>query len=109
MQYQTEREFQAAVEEYAEAKGWFVWHDYDPRRNKAGWPDLFLWRKGHIIFAELKREGGKPTEIQDTMAQRLMFSEIRCRNNGLSGDSVPIVRYFLWQPSDWDTIESVLD
>lgn len=46
--------FQATVEQLAGWHGWVSWHDFDPRRNKAGWPDLFLCRPPQIIVAECK-------------------------------------------------------
>jgi hypothetical protein len=101
----TEANFQAAVIELAEACGWWVWKDYDPRRNQAGWPDLFLWRNGYILFAELKREKGKRTPLQDEMAQKLMLTEARSIPGA---DLIPLVRYYLWRPSDWDEIEEIL-
>jgi hypothetical protein len=51
--YQTEREFQRQVEDYASLMGWYAWHDNLPMRSKAGFPDcLFLAERA--VWAELK-------------------------------------------------------
>ena len=47
-------EFQATIEQLAAWHGWAAWHDYDPRKNKAGWPDLFLCRPPRIMVVECK-------------------------------------------------------
>lgn len=58
--YQTEREFQAQVEELAGYLGWYCWHVNLPMRSKAGFPDLLLIRE-RVVWAELKvhRKGGR--------------------------------------------------
>ena len=62
---QTEAQFQAVVIEYAELHGWRVYHTHDSRRSQAGFPDLTMVRaEPRLIFAELKSEGGKPTDEQ---------------------------------------------
>lgn len=58
--------FQAFVIETAERFGWAWFHDQDPRRNNAGFPDLVLGRPGPrgLIVAELKSERGRVTAAQ---------------------------------------------
>lgn len=52
----SEAEFQRQVVELAERLGWAVWHDNDPRRNAAGFPDLLLVRE-RVVWMEVKRDG----------------------------------------------------
>ena len=59
-----EANFQATVIELAELHGWRVYHTHDSRRSQPGFPDLTLVRRYRLIFAELKREGGKLTAEQ---------------------------------------------
>ena len=54
-----EAEFQTAVVELARWTGWLVFHDYDSRRNTAGFPDLVLVHPQRgVLFCELKTEKG---------------------------------------------------
>jgi hypothetical protein len=82
-----------------------------------GWPDLFLARaRGkdrRIIFAELKREGGKLSLEQEHVRDLLLEVGLSA---GLSGAVIrpdfrtayPQVDYYLWRPSDFDAIAEVL-
>lgn len=55
----SEEMFQAQVEKLAEGYGWYVFHDRDSRKNKAGFPDVFCAHPEHgIIHIELKTEDG---------------------------------------------------
>jgi hypothetical protein len=49
-----EAELQALIVEVAELNGWLVFHDNDPRRNVAGWPDLVCVKPPRVLFLELK-------------------------------------------------------
>ena len=64
---QTEAQFQAAVIQYAELKGWMVYHTHDSRGSRPGFPDLTMVRDGVLIFAELKSERGRLTRRADHM------------------------------------------
>lgn len=96
---QTEKQFQAAVVEYAELNGWFVYHTYDSRRSNPGFPDLTLVRDDRLIFAELKTERGRLTHAQMDWIGRLERVE-----------AVPssCVAVYVWKPSDWGWIEGLL-
>jgi hypothetical protein len=63
---QTEAGFLAAVRALAKLKGYRTYHTHDSRRSEAGFPDLVLVKRPRVIFAELKRDGKKPTAIQQT-------------------------------------------
>lgn len=57
----TEAQFQAAVVDLAQYRGWRVMHIHDSRRGiGAGYPDLTLLHKstGRLLFAELKSARG---------------------------------------------------
>ena len=100
-----EADFQAAVIELAEMQGWRVYHTHDSRRSPPGFPDLTMVRRQRLIFAELKREDGNPTDEQTAWLIDL----------GIVSDSThalilgpPVVEVFLWRPSDWPEIEKAL-
>lgn len=89
-----ESEFQAAVIEWAQMRGWRVFHDYDSRRNASGFPDLCMSRDGRVIFAELKTARGVVrTEQRDWLT---------------SLGSCAGVEVYLWRPSSWGQIERAL-
>lgn len=68
---ESEADFQANVIKIAEANGWAVWHDNDPRRNTAGLPDLILIRGAVLLWLELKTEKGKESGAQKAFIKRL--------------------------------------
>lgn len=102
----SERDFQRQVTELAELRGW-EWFHVRPGRTKdswrtptsgtmaAGWPDLVLVRArdGQVIYAELKQEQGKMTDRQLAVLGTLE----------LAG-----ARVYVWRPSNFNDIESVL-
>ena len=90
---QTEREFQNAVTDYATLRGYLVYHTYRSTRSIPGYPDLTIVGNGKVLFAELKREGGKATEAQTVWLDAI-------NDNG--GQA------YLWMPSMWDEIEQIL-
>lgn len=61
----TEKQWQKQVEEWARRGGWRVFHVYDMVRSAGGWPDLVLVKPGRrVIYAELKKYGGRVTDQQ---------------------------------------------
>ena len=90
----TEAELLEQVKTVALTYGWRLYHTFDSRRSAAGFPDLVLARPPRVIFAELKRENGRLTIPQQMWGDYLE----QC-----SG-----VEYYLWRPSDWDSILGVL-
>lgn len=95
----TEAQFQKAVMGAADTFGWLAYHDVDSRRNRAGFPDLVLarWERAgpgaRVIFAELKTERGKLRPEQRRWADVLGCSR---------------AEYYVWRPSDWDTVLDIL-
>ena len=94
---QSEAEFQQAIIEYAQARGWLVHAERTARSDKGwrtpvqgdpGFPDLVLARREKVVIAELKTQKGvlKPN-------QRRWVWATDC---------------YVWRPSDWPQIEEVL-
>jgi hypothetical protein len=96
---QSEKQFQAAVVEYAKLSGWRVFHPFDSRRSEPGWPDLTLVRNGSLIFAELKTEKGRLSGAQQEWLGALVAVEQACLGQ---------VEVHFWKPSDWHLIEGLL-
>jgi len=101
---QREKDFQRAVIDLARLTGWRVHHTrpaltrrgrwLTPIQGDAGFPDLVLVRAGRVIFAELKRVGGKPTAEQQAWLEALQA----CAG----------VEVYLWTPNDWEAIIDAL-
>ena len=111
--HQTEAQFQSAVIQYAELKGWLVYHTHDSRRSQPGFPDLTMVRNGRLIFAEVKREDGVTTDKQTAWLIDLRQVADDIEENILicppiSGIRHAFLEVHLWRPSDWHEIERVL-
>jgi hypothetical protein len=91
----TERELQDAVVELAGYLGFLTFHPYDSRRSAPGWPDLVIVGHGRCIVAELKRERGRVSAMQQQWLDEL----------ALAG-----VATYVWRPWHWHSgeIENVL-
>ncbi len=90
----TEAQFQRQVLDLARIFGWTAYHPMLSKWSERGWPDLALVRPPRIVLAELKRENGKTTVHQDRWLELLR--------------ACPGVETFLWRPSDFDAIATVL-
>jgi len=101
---QRERDFQQAVIDLARRTGWRVHHTrpaltqrgrwLTPIQGDAGFPDLVLVRAGRVIFAELKRNGARPTPAQRGWLDALgQCAGVEC---------------YLWRPDDWDAVIDIL-
>lgn len=107
---ESEASFQKRVIEYAEKHGWQVvhvtparWvpgHGLVPDAEQRGFPDLMFLRPVDgvrrpygLIFAELKTERGRIRQGQPEWQRALQDAGIPC---------------FLWRPSSWGEIETVL-
>ena len=89
----TEKQFQDSIMELCELLNIIAFHSGDPRRDSvAGFPDLVLIGK-RVIYVELKTEKGRTSKSQDIMHTRLNKSG---------------VEFYLWRPSDWNEIKTVL-
>ncbi len=79
----TEADFQAEVIDVARCHGWMVMHQRPAQirtgrwitavQGDAGFPDLVLARPvaGELIFAELKKQGGRVSALQKTWIRTL--------------------------------------
>ena len=96
MNFETEASFQSAVIDYAELRGWRVYHVPDSRkvqRTGKGFPDLVMARWGILVFAELKTDTG-----------RLSPAQLEWR------DAMEIDADFrVWRPKDWERIKECLE
>jgi len=92
-----ESEFQAQVIDIARLRGWMVMHQRPAQirtgrwitavQGDAGFPDLVLARAHHgdLIFAELKKEGGRVSPLQKAWIRTLI---------GTGAEA------YIWYPSD---------
>lgn len=100
---ESEAGFQEAVVDLALRCGWRVWHDFDSRRNTAGWPDLVLLRDACLIFAELKSEEGRVTIEQWAWLDALTFLADMIPDATFGTEAEKrYVRVVVWRPSDFD-------
>ena|SRR5215813_5299012 len=70
-QYDSEREWQRIVVEYANKYGWSVFHHQDSRRTTPGWPDLAMFRVPDFMLVELKTDTGKVSRHQRSVLEAL--------------------------------------
>ncbi|SRR6266496_2946438 len=88
-----ERDFLQQVKDLAGFSGWLAYHTLDSRGSDQGFPDLVLIRGGRVVFAELKSEAGKPSQVQARW---------------LLGLAIAGAEVYLWRPRNWSQIEAVL-
>lgn len=89
----TEESFMRTVIELAKLRGWLVYHTHNSTHSESGFPDLVMVRGDSIIYAELKTQKGVVSVEQATWMERLSWAG---------------AHVYLWRPSDWQEIESVL-
>lgn len=99
----SEADFMRQVTDLATLLG-YVWCHFRPAMTSKGyrtpvsgplgkgWPDLVLVRGERIIFAELKRDGAKPTPEQVDVLRTL----------AKTGEA------YVWQPKDFETVARLL-
>lgn len=92
----TERDWQRRVVQAARDLGWWVYHTHDSRHSPAGLPDLLMIRGSALLWVELKRQTGRYAVLSQDQAA--------VRNRLLAAGQ----RWYLWRPSDWDTVLEVL-
>jgi len=97
----TESEFQSAVVEYARMRGWMVMHTRPaqvrpgrwttPLTGNPGFPDLVLCRPVHgdLVFAELKKDGGRVSAGQKAWMTALKAAGAEC---------------YIWYPDNMEAI-----
>lgn len=98
IEWQSEKDWQDMVEQYAHLQGWKFWHNNNPRMSNAGLPDLILYRD-RIVWAELKvrDRNGKAGRVRP--AQQEFYADI----TRAGGEA------YVWTwPDDWDGVKEVL-
>ena len=89
----SEKDWQRCVLDLAGVHGWQAYHTYDSRRSQPGFPDLVLWRRGELIFVELKTAKG-----------RVSLDQTRV----IDGLEAAGQRVYVWRPDDFDYARTVL-
>lgn len=90
-----EKNFQAWINNLFDSHGWLVYHDNDPRRNNAGFPDFVAanLHLGRFVVAELKKQrGGKVSPKQQEWLNAIRAASVEC---------------YLWRPEHMKEIERV--
>lgn len=90
----SEEAFLQAVIEQAKFHGWWVVHARDSRKSTPGLPDLLLIRPPRVVFAELKKTGGR-------------LSREQVHVNALLA-ACPGVESYVWHPEDERRITEIL-
>lgn len=97
---ETEAGFMRRIIQYAQLRGWSVFHDEHSLWNERGLPDLILarWPRkdtfARLIFAEIKLTNGKLRIEQAFWLETLRH--------------VQGVEVHVWKPADWSAIEQTL-
>jgi hypothetical protein len=91
----TEQQLMEAVIELAGWLSYLCFHPYDSRRSAPGWPDLVICGHGRCIVAELKRERGRVSTMQQQWLDELALANVEVH---------------IWRPWHWHSgeIERVL-
>lgn len=82
----SEADLQGAVTDLCTWYGLRWWHDADPRRNKAGLPDLIIVGLKGVLWRELKTDTGRMRPAQAGWAIAL----------DAAGADIAV-----WRPIDW--------
>lgn len=90
----TEDELLGRVIEICKKHKVLYFHSTDSRRDLGkGFPDLVMAGSSHVIFAELKSDGGSTSAEQSVWKWRLLASG---------------QRYYLWRPKDLPEIPKII-
>lgn len=100
----TEKEWQAQVVQFAKHRGWIYYHTWRSIHSPAGFPDLVFARSmpggdRRIVFAELKRMDGDPTDFQREWLE--VLGQVAAVTRGH-------VEVHCWKPNDWPIVRKVL-
>lgn len=90
---QTEKAFMADLKAFAVSFSWLWYHTFNSMYSDKGFPDVTMIKDGRIIFAELKRVGGKLTPDQQRWLDALQ---------GAGAEA------YVWTPDSWDEIVATL-
>lgn len=101
VEHEDEKSFLSRVRRLAKDNGFVCYHTHRSDHSEAGYPDVCLVKgcsltsPGRLIFAELKSAQGKLTKEQALWLDLLRHS-------------VPGVEVYVWRPSDWPTMCTIL-
>lgn len=90
----SEAQFQQRIIDYCRLLQLLVWHDFDSRRNAAGFPDLIIVGN-RVLYVELKAKQGRLSAEQHIWLDRLRAA---------AGDAAVAV----WRPDDWEIAAATL-
>jgi hypothetical protein len=79
---------------WADRGGWLVYHTWDSRHSRPGFPDLVLVRRDWLRFAELKSNSGQLGNPQKNWQQAL--AEVRH------------VETSVWRPREYQLVRNIL-
>ena len=89
-EFKNEKAFQSSLVGDAQKLGWLVYHTYDSRRSKAGFPDLCMVKPPRVVFVELKTDA-KSSQL--SASQKEWMTALK-KSDTLVAD--------LWRPADYD-------
>lgn len=106
---ESEKDFQNAIVELAEACGWLTFHVADSRRCNPGWPDLALCHpvRHILLIIENKTERGRLRPEQKVWLDALAGVELRINGDNPDRPNDPF-QVCVMRPSHWAYIEKVL-
>jgi len=85
------KEFQPAVVKLLTDNDWLVYHTYDSRKSKEGFPDLLAIKGAYLLVSELKSFKGKTTEAQDkwlSAFEKVRTITVRLWKPGIHNDEI---------------------
>jgi VRR-NUC domain-containing protein len=85
----SERDFTEQLRDVAKALGYLRHHHWLAKNSSAGWPDEVLVRPPRCVYAELKSEAGKLSDMQIVWLNALAKCGLEC---------------YVWRPSNLDAI-----
>lgn len=89
---------------------WRYFHSFLSVRSTAGFPDLCLVRPPRVIFAELKKQGGRLTQARLIHDKRGHPRWIEGQREYLADlGRCPGVETYIWYPEDLRDIPVILD
>ncbi len=90
----SEKSWQEHIRQLARTFNWAYYHTWRSQHSPSGFPDCVLVRGERCIFAELKVEGGKPTQTQQEWLDVLR--------------AVPGIEVYIWTPSQREEVVEIL-
>lgn len=89
----TEKQFRQMVIDACKLFGWAYYFTWNSLHSPAGFPDLVLVKGDRLIFAELKSDKGKVSEVQRLWLCDLIQTK---------------TEVYIWRPGDMEEIIGIL-